>query len=323
VQRVYAIFNSLEEFSKKAIQSVAALRRHLDERGTPSIEPQTTATTLKPTDGKDDPIPTAPAFYAEPPYIGSHKFVGRQAQLDTLSDWAAPADSHPVLLFEAIGGTGKSILTWEWTTKHSSNVRSDWAGRFWYSFYEKGATMVDFCRRAIAYMTRQPRTNFRERNTAELTELLIHQLRAKPWLLILDGLERVLVSYHRFDATQLRDEEAGTIDKIAHRDPCAAINPEDDDLLRALTGSRPSKLLLTSRLVPRVLLNKSNQPIPGVLREYLPGLRPVDAESLFRACGITGTSHDIQTYLKSHCDCHPLVIGVLAGLINDYACKML
>lgn len=316
VHRVYAHFNSPEEFTKKAIQSVAELRHYLDKNCTSSTKPQTTAHTFIHTAA--DPIPIPPAFYAEPSYIGSHKFVGRQAQLDTLSDWASPADSHPVLLFEAIGGTGKSMLTWEWTTKLSSEVRDDWAGRFWYSFYEKGATMVDFCRRALAYMTRQHRSNFRERNTAELTEQLIHQLQASPWLIILDGLERVLVSYHRFDAAQVRDEEAGVEDKIAHRDPCAAINPEDDDLLRVLAGANPSKLLLTSRLIPRVLLNKSNQTIPGVLREHLPGLRSADAESLIRSCGVTGTSLNIRSYLKRHCDCHPLLIGVLAGLINDY-----
>jgi hypothetical protein len=316
VNRVYATFNSIEEFAKQSIQSAAELRRYLDEKGALSTEPQRTDLAYMPPVA--DPIPIPPAFYAEPSYIGSHRFVGRQAQLDTLTDWASPADSHPVLLFEAIGGTGKSMLTWEWTTKHSFEVRTDWAGRFWYSFYEKGATMVDFCRRTLAYMTRQPRSNFRERNTAELTELLIHQLQASPWLLILDGLERVLVSYHRLDAAQVRDEEAGFTDKIAHRDPCAAINPEDDDLLRVLAGANPSKLLLTSRLIPKVLLNKSNQTIPGVLREHLPGLRPADAESLIRACGVTGTSLNIQSYLKSHCDCHPLLIGVLAGLINDY-----
>lgn len=318
VHRVYAKFNSLEEFSKQAIHAVAELRRYLDEKSPPTTPAQTNVTTPASTETKIDPIPIPPAFYAEPPYIGSHKFVGRQAQLDTLSDWSTPADSHPVLLFEAIGGTGKSILTWEWTTKYSANVRPDWAGCFWYSFYEKGATMVDFCRRALIYMTRQPRANFQEKSTAELTKLLIHQLKARPWLFILDGLERILVSYHRFDAAQVRDEDAGITDKIAHRDPCAAINPEDDDLLRALAGASPSKLLLTTRLIPRVLLNKSNQPIPGVLRELLPGLRPADAEALIRSCGVTGTSLDIQRYLKSHCDCHPLVIGVLAGLINDY-----
>ena len=48
-------------------------------------------------------------------------------------------------MFEAIGGSGKSMLTWEWVTNHATDVRKDWAGRFWYSFYEKGALMADFC----------------------------------------------------------------------------------------------------------------------------------------------------------------------------------
>ena len=34
-----------------------------------------------------------------------------------------------MLLFEAIGGTGKSMLTWEWITRHASGARADWAGR--------------------------------------------------------------------------------------------------------------------------------------------------------------------------------------------------
>lgn len=33
---------------------------------------------------------------------------------------------------------------------------------------------------------------------------------------------------------------------------------------------------------------------------------------------MTGDSQAIQNFLKSHCDCHPLVTGILAGLINDY-----
>ena len=60
-----------------------------------------------------------------------------------------------MLLFEAIGGAGKSMLTWEWTAPVSA-ARDDRAGTFWYSFYEKGAVMADFCRRTLAYMTGQP-----------------------------------------------------------------------------------------------------------------------------------------------------------------------
>ncbi len=143
--------------------------------------------------------------------------------------------------------------------------------------------------------------------------------RQSPWLFILDGLERVLVAYHRIDAAEVPDEEANRpTDKIAARDPCAAIRPEDDDLLRALASVAPSKVLISSRLVPRVLLNAAGQAIPGVQRISLPGLRPADAEELLRSCGVRGDSRAIQDYLTKNCDCHPLVIGVLAGLINDY-----
>ena|ERR1035437_1372066 len=308
VHRVYVTFGNLGDFKEKAIHAVAELRRYLDVQGTPA--PQ-----AKPA----DPIPAPPAFYAEPAYIGSHQFVGRHAQLDVLSDWAVHADQHPVLLFDAIGGSGKSMLTWEWATKHATQVRGDWAGRFWYSFYERGAIMADFCRRALAYITRQPLDSFKKLKTPELGEHLLRHLQDRPWLLVLDGLERVLVAYHRFDAAQVLDEEANQpTDQIAQRDPCAAIRPEDDDLLHAFAAATPSKLLITSRLVPRVLLNPSSQPIPGVLRVSLPGLRPADAESLLRSCGVTGDSQAIQNYLKSHCDCHPLVTGVLAGLISGY-----
>src|SRR5262249_30499234 len=86
----------------------------------------------------------------------------------------------------------------------------------------------------------------------------------------------------------------------------------------------PSKILVSSRLTPRVLLNPSGQAIPGARRIDLPGLRPVDAEALLRSCGreqdsgpgFQGDSAAIRGYLSENCDNHPLVIGVLGGLIN-------
>ncbi len=315
VHRVYKVFNSLSEFEAAAVQSVAELRRLLDEQAAAAGQPPAPEA---PERAAGDGIPAPPALYAEPRYIGSHAFVGRAAQLATLNDWAGPAEAHPVLLFEAIGGTGKSMLTWEWATRHAPDARADWAGVFWYSFYEKGAVMADFCRRALAYMTGQPLKAFGKKKQPELTELLVRQLQARCWLLILDGLERVLVAYHRHDAAQLADEQAGRTDEIARRDPCSAIRPLDDDLLRQLAAASPSKILITSRLVPRVLLNAASQPIPGVLHERLPGLRPADAEALLRTCGVRGDSQQMQDYLQRHCDCHPLVTGIVAGLVNDY-----
>jgi len=315
VHRVYKVFNSLGEFEVAVTQSVAELRRYLDESAAAAGRDQ--AWVAAGSAGGGD-IPAPPALYAEPRYIGSHVFVGRAAQLASLDDWATPAEAHPVLLFEAIGGTGKSMLTWQWATRHASSTRGDWAGMFWYSFYEKGAVMADFCRRALAYMTGQPLAAFRKKKQPELSALLTRQLQTRCWLLVLDGLERVLVAYHRHDAAQLADEQAGSTDEIARRDPCSAIRPLDDDLLRQLAAASPSKILITSRLVPRVLLNAASQPIPGVLHERLPGMRPADAEALLRTCGVRGDSEQMQDYLQRHCGCHPLVTGVVAGLVNDY-----
>ncbi len=264
-------------------------------------------------------IPVAPEFYAEPDYIGSHVFVGRTAELNVLNDWAKSVDSTNLLLLEAIGGNGKSILTWEWTTNHAIQMRSDWAGRFWYSFYERGAVMQDFCSRALSYITGRPLKDFKKRKTAKLKVELLAELHARPWLFILDGLERVLVAYHRIDAAEIRDEEIDSpTDEILNRNPCDAIRDEDTDLLRALAGCKPSKILVSSRLTPRVLLNQSGQPIPGVQRLMLRGLRSPDAEKLMRSCGVIGTSAQMQEYLHQNCDNHPLVIGILAGLIVNY-----
>jgi len=85
--------------------------------------------------------------------------------------------------------------------------------------------MADFCRRTLAYMTGRPLTTFQSKKQPELTELLTRQLQDRCWLLVLDGLERVLVAYHRYDAAQLADEQAGQTDEIARRDPSQAIRP--------------------------------------------------------------------------------------------------
>ncbi len=318
VNRVYGTFESLDQFKDIIGAPLSEMQRQLEPR--PSVDPA--ASTDATSSDSLASIPKPPAFYAEPHYLGSHKFVGRARELEELTDWANPADPTNLLLFEAIGGNGKSMLTWEWTKNHALAARpadKPWAGRFWYSFYERGAIMADFCQRALAYMTGRPLEDFAKRKTAELKDELLAQLHAKPWLLILDGLERILVAYHRIDAAEVRDEEANApTDKIVNRNPCDAIRDEDNDLLRALAAAAPSKLLVSSRLTPRVLLNPSGQPIPGAKRITLPGLRPPDAEALLRSCGIEGNSDAIQSYLTANCDNHPLVIGILGGLIANY-----
>ena len=109
---------------------------------------------------------------------------------------------------------------------------------------------------------------------------------------MLDGLERVLAAYHRSDAAQLRDEqvqEDGDTGLVG-RKPQDCIRPDDDDLLRHLAAAAPSKLLISSRLMPRALLNASGEPVPGVQRMLLHGLAPADAEAMLTGIGIRGDS---------------------------------
>jgi Domain of unknown function (DUF4062) len=183
VNRVYQVFESLEQFATAAATAVGRLVQHLASKGdgVDEVVPSPSA--------GDAALPRAPDLAALPRYLGSHQFVGRSSELQTLTDWCGPADPNPMLLFEAMGGSGKSMLTWEWLTKHALGARDVWAGRFWYSFYEKGAVMAGFCRQALAYMTMKPAKEFANLRMPELSDRLVAELEKGPWLLVLDGLD--------------------------------------------------------------------------------------------------------------------------------------
>jgi len=77
----------------------------LNERSNQTVEP-------------DAPeIPAAPALYANPPYALTYHFVGREQELRDLDRWASSEET--AMVYEAIGGMGKSALAWEWLRTHS------------------------------------------------------------------------------------------------------------------------------------------------------------------------------------------------------------
>lgn len=155
--RICGEFRSVDDLKALVQQSLGRLREALGRRHSPDADP------LRPS---GDLLPEPPALHAAPPYLPSHEFFGRKMELALIDSWAGSAD--PMLVFEAIGGMGKSMQTWQWLHENAPKLRADWAGRLWYSFYETGADLNDFCVTALAYVTHLPKAAFRGRRTADL-----------------------------------------------------------------------------------------------------------------------------------------------------------
>ena len=257
-------------------------------------------------------------FLAVPPYTPGHHFTGRTRELRLFSDWAL-SPAKPILVLEAIGGMGKSMLCWQWVKAEVRRVMPECAGIFWYSFYERGADMSDFCAHALAFTTKRPIDEYRKRKTADLAAELMPILKERPWLLVLDGLERVLVAYNRYDAAQVRDDELDVSGESGKRKAQECIRPADSNLLRALTEVTPTKVLISSRLMPSALLDSTGSERSGVVHLMLTGLDPADAEIMLRSVGVTGDSARMRDYLMKNFGCHPLIVGIVGGLVNKFA----
>lgn len=314
------LLSRVEAWLVDQIETIALRRlKEIEKSGTGGEEARAEHT-IRTSAGPEDIAPPAPpAFhYVRKPYVQRQKFAGRATELGLIDAWATAPEA--LLLFQAIGGMGKSALTWHWLKNHAANVRADWAGQLWYSFYESGADLNDFCVHALAYIRHQPPSTFRGRRTADLGDELRRELDAKPFLMILDGLERVLVAYNRAGKEHMTDEEAEVArDGMGlEREPRSCFRPEDDDVLAMLAQAKHGKLLASSRLTPSALTNAAQQPIPGVRHVALEGLEPADAEQMLRDAGVRGDGWKMRHFLADKFDCHPLSVGVVAGLVMRF-----
>jgi hypothetical protein len=254
-------------------------------------------------------IPTAPELYIAHPYtlLQTGEVIGRRAELSLLTDWVAKPSSDiykaRILNFVAIGGMGKSALTWKWFNEIAPLEMKPLVGRMWWSFYESDASFENFIIRALAYVSGQSREEI-EKNTkpGEREDQLLRLLDQKPFLLVLDGLERILIAYARMDAAHLSDSEydkqtanyvAGTIglpESAAqsftgeHRLRKTA-DPRAGGFLRKLTLVKQSRILISTRLYPRDLQTETDKPLPNCAAIFLTGLQDEDAVDLWRVMG--------------------------------------
>jgi len=288
---------------------IRVLREHRIE---PSVVPSGQVGSGPSPRGFPSRAPAALRSVAHGAYTGMHEFVGRTGQLASLDEWAS-SPSKPVLCIEAMGGMGKSSLAWEWTQRQNSRAAERFAETFWYSFYLEGASIAHFCKCALAFIHQRPPSDFKGLTKYEARDDLLSCLQDPNLrrLIVLDGIERLLVAYANFNASSSSPyslEEAANDCDLAR-----PIDRFDLDFLGQLPTLSSVKFLATTRLMPFVWRGD------GVVRMMLPGLEPSDAERMLRNCGITGTTRLIRSYLQSHVDCHPLVTGIIAGLVEHHA----
>ena len=286
-------------------------------------------------------LPPPPQPYYAHTYIllQTAQVIGRKSEMSLLDAWvsdpAGPNYSARILSFVAIGGMGKSALAWKWFHDNAPNVIAPLAGRMWWSFYENNAGFDRFVTFALAYCTnRSPKAIINEMTLPEREAELLRTLDETPFLLTLDGAERLLIAYSGADFAHLADDEldertanyvAETLGltkpeadlMTAQRRLRTCIDPHVGNFLKRLAKVRASRILITTRLYPSELQTVTGQALPGCAAVVLKGMDPEDAISLWRAMGVSGTGEQLKR-LFSAFDYYPLLIRALAGEVARF-----
>jgi tetratricopeptide (TPR) repeat protein len=231
-------------------------------------------------------------------------FTGRLAEHAMLTSWLLAGTKQPLLILRALGGFGKSALVWHWLMH---DVEPDtWPRVVWWSFYEGDASFDNFLASTVEHLSGN-----RPLSTSNHREAMLRILRQPGTLLVLDGFERALRAFGGLDAAYQGDD----VDKSQpnERD---CISPIAEMVLRdtCLLPEIQAKVLLTTRLTPRVLEARDGGLINGCREQELMQMDPADAVDFFGAQGVLGT----RTEIEAACDpygYHPLSLCLLAGLI--------
>ncbi|HEV2864227.1 MAG TPA: DUF4062 domain-containing protein [Pyrinomonadaceae bacterium] len=322
-ERVVNYFNSPADLRAKVIDALSRLRK-------PDL------TTFH----YVSDIPEPPEPFIAHPYtlLQTHRLVGRQPELNLLTDWVAKPGAGVyrarILNVVAVGGMGKSALTWKWFNDIAPQEMRPLAGRMWWSFYESDATFDNFVTRALAYVTRRPLDEVQQTPAPDRETQLLAALDREPHLLVLDGLERILIAYARMDAAHLSDDDydklTANVVANAYGLPASAAqsftgehrlrktaDPRAGSFLRKLSNVRASRILVSTRLYPADLQTVTGESLGSCVAVFLSGLADDDALDLWRAFGATG-ARDSLLPLFRQADKHPLLIQALAGEVARY-----
>ena len=270
-------------------------------------------------------IPAPPETFIAHPYtlLQTHTLIGRQAELNLLTDWVTGKASNAnvrqaaggrvsVMSIIAIGGMGKSALTWKWFNEVAPKEMKHLAGRMWWSFFESDATFENFVIRALAYVSARPREEIQKLPVSEREEQLLGALKNGHFLIALDGIERILLAYAPIGAAHLTDNQVSSQRKLRK-----TTDPRAGRFLQKLAQVENSRILISSRLYPADLETDVGDCIPGTGRCEIMGLTDEDAVELWRVFEVTGSRDELLPVFSTFGK-HPLLIQALAGEVRRF-----
>lgn len=233
-------------------------------------------------------------------------FTGRVAEREFLTQWLAGNGEQPLLVLRALGGFGKSALTWYWLL-HDVD-RSKWSRVVWWGFYDD-YNFETFLKETLEYLKvdvpQSPRLQ---------VDALLRALERQNVLLVMDGFERALRAFSGLGAAYQLD--GGSADEGRDLDCVSTVAEEFLRGFASSGGLMRGRVLMTTRLTPRALFAGAirESPLHGMLEKELTQMHPADAVAFFQKQEIRGTVQDIERACAAY-GFHPLSLRLLAGLI--------
>ncbi|MGR8965710.1 DUF4062 domain-containing protein [Rhizobium leguminosarum] len=255
--------------------------------------------------------------------------VGRDDVFAMLDLWAEEP-GRPICVMEAIGGMGKSAVSWSWANRWLEREKNRIL--IWYGFYGPGVSYRDFLINGCATITPCDPNTLQELPNSRLEDKLVDCLNRSPVLVVLDGFERQLRAYDTFDPSKLSDEEIDnrSVDfENVSTSTSGATVPVDESRractnpylgiflkkrLRELCGA--SRILITTRLMPKALEMRTGGPHGRVQHLQLKGLDLPGARVLWALFNVKSSDHALQRLVRQ-VEGYPLVLVALAGKIRS------
>ncbi|MDW3192903.1 MAG: DUF4062 domain-containing protein [Cytophagales bacterium] len=334
-ERVVAKFKSPEDLRGLVIHGLSKAKKQLQEK---EEEPEDRGKVLAKSLHHTSAIPEKPQPFIAHPYtlLQVKGLIGRQKELGLLTDWITQPNYEEISIYNvvAIGGMGKSALTWHWFNEVAPQEKT-WEGRIWWSFYETDATFDHFITKTLAYVSGKSLEEIKKLSPSEQQDTLFQILNNHPYLIVLDGLERILVAYASQNAAFINDDN-DLDEETANRVAGAIGLPESGaksfvgkhrlrkttdtrigHFLRKLSQVQKSKFLVSTRLYPADLQAVDGNPISRCFALFLPGLSDQDALDLWRAYRAKGSREAMLPVFQSF-DKHPLLLKLLASEIAEF-----